>query len=326
MITETVKDPREGFAEGLYEIAGKNKDVLFVSPDSALAMRISKFSEKYPDRIVETGIAEQNAAMIGAGLAAAGKIPFVGTFAVFTGMRICEQLRTFIAYPGLNVKIVGALGGIHAGQQEGPTHQGMEDIGIVRCIPNITLIAAADAVAAKKMTIWAAQHNGPVYIRLGWGKIPVIYSEDYDFKIGKANVLIDDGDDLAIIATGIMVLKALEAREILLKEGIRVKVADMHTIKPIDKETILDLAGKTGAILTAEDHTIVGGLGSAVSEVLSEEQPTLMKRIGIRDTFTESGKGEDLLNKYGMGTKDIVRYTKELIEKKKRGVLGYDKS
>jgi transketolase len=195
----------------------------------------------------------------------------------------------------------------------------MEDIAAIRCIPNITIVAAADAVIAKKMTIWSAQHKGPVYIRLGWGKIPAIYSGEYDFKVGKANILIDDGNDLAIIATGIMVSKALEAREILLKEGIRAKIVDMHTIKPIDKETILNLASKTGAILTAEDHTIIGGLGNAVSEVLSEEQPTLMKRIGVRDTFAESGKGEDLLIKYGMGTEDIVMHAKELIKKKEKG-------
>jgi transketolase len=283
-----------------------------VEADISKSTKTRAFSERFPHRFFNVGVAEQNGTMIAAGLATCGKIPFFSTYSVFGTMRACEQVRTFIAYPRLNVKLAFSHGGLTPGN-DGPTHQGTEDMGIIRTIPNMTIIMPADAVQTKKAVHAVCEHDGPVFIRLTRDAVPVLYKDEDPFQIGKANTL-RTGKDVTVIAIGDMVSKALEAAEILQGKGMSCEVIDMHTLKPLDEEAVLAAACKTRRVVTVEDHNRINGLGSAVAELLSERNPVPVFRIGIPDTFGESGPYEELLRKYGLSTDDIVAACIRIVE------------
>ncbi len=306
---------REAYGEALKELAKTNEKVVVLDADLSKSTKTAMFKEVCPERFFNVGIAEQNLMGTSAGLATTGKIPFASTFAVFATGRAYEIIRNSIAYPKLNVKIAATHAGLTVGP-DGASHQALEDISLMRTIPNMTIINPADAVEAKAAVLKAAEYNGPVYIRLGRSKVPVIYDEsNFDYQIGKGQI-IEDGEDATIIATGIMVNEALKAQIELKEKGINARVVDIHTIKPIDKELIVRCAKETKAIVTAEEHNIIGGLGSAVSEVIVENHPIPMIRIGVKDSFGESGDPQELLEKYGLTSKDIVNAVIEVIKKK----------
>jgi transketolase len=306
---------RTAFGEALVEIAKERNDIVVLDADVATSTKTSIFKEAFPDRFFEMGIAEQNMIGVAAGMATTQKIiPFAVTFAVFATKRACDQVSISIAYPKLNVKIVGSYGGIPTGKA-GATHQAFEDIAIMRAIPNMTVIVPADAVEMKQAVRACVEYNGPVYLRCIRCETPVIFDENYKFEWNKG-VTLRDGEDVTIVSTGIMTPEALVAVNILTEGGIDVRLIHLHTIKPIDMEILIKAAQETNCILTVENHSIVGGLGGAVSEVLSENYPTLIKRIGIKDTFGESGSLNDLFCKYGLTAENIVKEVKEIIKKK----------
>ncbi len=302
--------------QGLETLAEKDDKVMLVCADSLLAMRATEFVEKYPDQYVEIGIAEQNAAATSAGLALEGMIPFFATYAGFITMRACEQIRTFIAYPNLNVKLAGVNGGIAGGEREGTTHQFFEDIGILRTIPNMTILVPADADQARQACIAAASIPGPVYIRLGSGRDPVVFEKDTPFVPFKINVLQENGTDIALFGNGILLPRLMEASEILASKGIGVTLVEVHTVKPLDMEGVTAVLKKCGAAVTAEDHTIMGGLGSAIMETAAENCPVPIARIGLRDTFPGSGLPQELLDYYEMSVDDIIRAAEATIARK----------
>lgn len=307
---------RDAYGEALKELGRVNKDVVVLDADLSKSTRTNWFKEEFPERFINVGIAEQNLIGTAAGLAAAGKIPFASSFAMFATGRAYEIIRNSVAYPKLNVKIAATHAGITVGE-DGASHQSIEDLSLMRTIPNMVVINPADGVEAKAAVLKAAEYNGPVYIRLGRSKVPVIFNEDdYKFEIGKG-IMLEDGTDATIIATGVMVSAALEASKKLAEEGIRVRVINIHTIKPIDKDIIIKAAKDTGAIVTAEEHSIIGGLGSAVSEVLVENYPVPVERIGIKDTFGESGNSDELLVKYGLTPENIIEAVKKVIARKR---------
>ena len=306
---------RTAFGEALVEMAKERKDIVVLDADVATSTKTSIFREAFPERFFEMGIAEQNMMGVAAGMASTQKIiPFAVTFAVFATKRACDQVSISIAYPKLNVKIVGSYGGIPTGKA-GATHQAFEDIAIMRAIPNMTIIDPADAVEMKLAVKACVDYNGPVYLRCIRCETPVIFDKNYKFEWNKG-VTLRDGEDVTIVSTGIMTPEALVAANILTKGGIDVRLIHLHTIKPIDMEILIKGAQETNCILTVENHSIVGGLGGAVSEVLSENYPTLIKRIGIKDTFGESGSLNDLFCKYGLTAENIVKKVKEIIKKK----------
>lgn len=305
---------RDAYGEALKILGQTNKDVVVLDADLSSSTKTAVFAKDNADRFINVGIAEQNLIGTAAGLAAAGKIPFASSFAMFATGRAFEIIRNSVAYPNLNVKIAATHAGLTVGE-DGASHQALEDLSIMRSIPNMTVICPADGIEAKAAVLASADYNGPVYIRLGRSKVPTIFNEDYKFELGKGN-LLSHGKDATIIATGIMTAKALEAKEMLTKENINVRVINIHTLKPIDKEIIIEAARETGAIITAEEHNIIGGLGSAVSEVLSENYPVLMKRVGVEDTFGESGNGDALLEKYRLTSERLVEEIKTIIDKK----------
>lgn len=307
---------RIGFMQGLDALAEKDDRIMLVSADSVLAMRATDFVEKYPDRYVEVGIAEQNAAAVSAGLALEGLIPFFATYAGFITMRACEQIRTFIAYPNLNVKLVGINGGIAAGEREGVTHQFFEDIGILRTIANMTILVPADADQARQAAIAAASISGPVYIRLGSGRDPVVYEKNTPFVPGKINIIQEKGNDIALFGNGVLLPRLFAAATILEQRGIGVTLVEVHTVKPLDVEGITNVLKKCGAAVTAEDHTIIGGLGSAIMEAAAENFPVPISRIGLRDRFPGSGNPDELLDYYGMSVDDIVNAAEVTIVRK----------
>jgi transketolase len=301
---------RDGYGQGLLAI-GEDKKVIALDADLSCSTRSAKFGAKWPERFINVGIAEQNLMGIAAGLAATGKIPFASTFAMFI-LRGFEQIRNSICYSNLNVKICGSHGGLATGE-DGATHQAIEDMSVLRSIPNMTVICPADSMEAKKATIAAYEHIGPVYIRTTRAKTPVVFDEDYDFKIGKGSV-VKDGKDISLIATGSMLYEAMQASEKLEKDGFSVRVINMATIKPIDAELIAECANETGAIITCEDHSIIGGLGSAVAEILAGNTDLPFSRIGVKDTFGESGAPADLKKKYGIDADHIIEEAKRLLE------------
>jgi transketolase len=311
-----MKPTRDGFGEALMELGEKNKDVVALCADLTDSTRAGWFRDKYPDRFFSMGVSEQDMYSAAAGLALTGKIPFASTFGVFASGRAWDQIRISVAYMDLNVKIIGTHGGISVGE-DGATHQAIEEIGLMRILPNMTVIVPCDALEARKATLKAAGMKGPVYIRLGRNKAAVLTKESDPFEIGRAATMAD-GTDLTIIACGIMVEKALEAREILLKEGVKARVINLHTPKPIDAAAIIKAARETGAIVTAEEHLLSCGMGSAVSEVLAESCPTAMRMVGIKDRFGESGAPEELLKKFGLTPKAIVKAAKEALKAKKK--------
>ena len=272
------------------------------------------FAKKFPERFFNMGVSEADMMGTAAGLAAAGKIPFASTFAIFASGRAWEQVRQSIAYPKLNVKIVASHGGITVGE-DGASHQAIEDIAIMRAIPNMTVIVPCDGVETRSVIQEIVKYNGPVYVRVARGKFPVVLPEDYKFTIGKG-VVVRGGKDAAIIANGLMVSHALQAAAMLEKEGLQIQVINMSTIKPIDRELIIKAAQETGAIVTAEEHSIIGGVGEAVASVVAEECPVPLRRVGIQDRFGQSGLAEELLIHYGLMPKDIAATVKEVITKK----------
>lgn len=295
---------RDAYGQALCDLGEKDARVVVFEADIGKSTRSNLFGRKFPERYFNVGVAEQNEMAVAAGAAMCGKISFVNTYAVFASMRACEQVRTFVAYPRLNVKICPSHGGITPAN-DGVTHQATEDLGIMRTIPGMTVLMPADAVSTEKLVWAAAEWEGPVYLRLTRDAVPVIYDENADFEIGKG-VLLREGKDVTVIALGDMVSKALAAANLLSEQGIGAEVIDMHTIKPLDGAIILDSVRKTGAVVTVEDHQVECGLGGAVCEFLGENHPVPIHRIGLRNTFAESGEYELLLKKYKMSPDDIV--------------------
>ncbi len=306
---------RDAYGQALKKLGHENKDIVVLDADLAKSTKTIDFAKEFPERFFDMGVAEQNMVATAAGLAAAGKIPFVSSFAMFASGRAFEQVRNSVAYPNLNVKIGASHAGISVGE-DGASHQSVEDIAIMRAIPNMTVLVPADGPETEAAVRAAVAHRGPVYLRLGRLGVPVIFGDDYKFEIGKA-VSLRDGQDCTIIACGLMTNVAVEAADLLKNEGVQVRVLNMPTIKPIDAEAITKAAQETGAIVTAEEHSIIGGLGSAVAEVLVENQPVPVERVGLKDTFGESGTPADLLKKYGLTTGEVVTAVKKAISRKK---------
>ena len=303
---------RDAYGQTLVELGNEREDIVVMDADLAAATKTGMFKKAHPDRFFNAGIAEGNMMSVAAGLAACGKTVFASSFAMFAAGRAFEQIRNSIAYPHLNVKIAASHGGISVGE-DGATHQCGEDIGIMRTIPGMVIINPADAPEAKAAVRAAADYHGPVYLRLGRLAVPVFNEENVDFTIGKGKVL-REGTDATIIATGLEVNEAMIAADTLQAEGISVRVVNMATIKPIDKDLILACAAETGAIVTAEEHNIIGGLGSAVAEVLVESgKPVPMLRVGVEDTFGRSGPASELLDLYGLTAPHIVNKVKAVL-------------
>lgn len=307
-----MKATREGFGEAMLDLGKRNKSIVALSGDLRESLRMVEFGKAYPERFIEVGVAEQNMAGVAAGMALCGKIPFVCSFAVFSPGRNWDQIRVSIAYTNANVKIIGGHTGIMVGE-DGATHQALEDIALMRALPNMLVMVPADYEQAKKATMALADYVGPAYMRLTRPKTPIFTGPAVPFQIGKAQV-IKEGRDLTIFACGPLVYQALlAAREF--DESVDIEVINVHTIKPLDVETIVRSAKKTGKVITLEDHQINGGLGGAIAEVLSEKQPTLMRRMGMRDVFGESGDWEELWKKYGLDKNGIIKNIKEMIKK-----------
>ncbi|OQB16029.1 MAG: 1-deoxy-D-xylulose-5-phosphate synthase [Firmicutes bacterium ADurb.Bin193] len=306
------KATREAYGEALAEFGAKY-DIVVLDADLSKSTKTETFKKKYPERFINVGIAEANMMAVAAGLAATGKTVFASSFAMFAAGRAFEQVRNSIAYPGLNVKIGATHAGISVGE-DGASHQAIEDIALMRAVPNMVVINPADGYEARGAVEAAILHDGPVYLRFGRLSVPYVYESDYVFKLGKG-VQLKDGSDITLIATGLMVKEALDAAEILKQEGISARVVNIHTIKPIDEEIIIKAAKETGAIVTAEEHNIIGGLGSAVAEVISENCPVKMARVGIKDIFGRSGKPQPLLEEYGLTAKHIAQKAKKLLGK-----------
>jgi transketolase len=305
---------RYAFAEAILELGEKNSDIVVLNADVAKSIHTNEFASKFPEREFNFGIAEQNMMAAAAGMATTGLIPFAATYAVFASMRALDQVRNSIHYPHLNVKIASSHGGITPGP-DGPTHQGQEDLSIMRSIAGSTILAGADSPTVKLATYAAAEFVGPVYLSFTRDPVPILFDIDYPFEIGKA-VTVRDGTDATIIAIRDMVSQALSAAARLAEKGRDVRVIDCHTLKPLDEEAVLLAAEETGAIVTAESNIIYGGLGGAVAEVLVENNPTPMKRIGMSNRFAESGRYLDVVRKYGMSADHIADAVEEVIARK----------
>lgn len=306
---------REAYGKALASIANENQNIVVLDADLSKSTKTADFKAVAPERFFNMGIAEGNMMGVAAGMSTCGKIPFVSTFAMFAAGRAFEQIRNSICYPKLNVKVCATHAGLTVGE-DGATHQSVEDISLMRSIPNMTVINPADDVETTAAIKAIAEMEGPCYVRLGRMAVETVNTDpNYKFQIGKG-VTLAEGNDVTIVATGIMVEAALKAKEELDKEGINARVINIHTIKPIDKELLIKAAKETGAIVTAEEHSVIGGLGSAVSEVVSEECPVPVLKVGIKDVFGESGKPAELLAKYGLTPKDIVEKVKKAINLK----------
>ncbi len=306
---------RIGFGKGVEAAAIKHQNILGIGADITKSVSMNFFAERFPGRFYSLGIAEQNCVGVAAGLALSGKIPVFSTYGVFSAMRTTDQVRISVCYNELHVIIGGAHAGISVGP-DGATHQALEDIAIMRVLPNMTVLSPCDATQAKLAVMAAVEQiKGPVYIRFGREAVPDFTNENMEFKIGSSQIF-HQGKDVTIIATGHLTWEALQAAYQLEKEGISVKVMNLHTIKPIDKEGIIESARETGAIVTAEEHQIAGGMGSAVAEVISANQPVPMEFVGMKDSFGESGQPRELLEKYGMTDKEIITAVKKVLERK----------
>ncbi|MBQ3069948.1 MAG: transketolase family protein [Clostridia bacterium] len=306
---------REGYGEALIELADVYDNLLVMDADLAGATKTGMFKKAHPERFFNAGIAEGNMMSVAAGLAASGKLVFASSFAMFAAGRAFEQIRNSIGYPGLNVKIGATHAGISVGE-DGASHQCCEDIALMRVIPGMTIINPADYYEAKKAVYAAAKMNGPVYMRFGRLAVPTVFDDEYQFEIGKANVLTE-GNDVTIIATGLMVNEALIAYEQLKNEGIQARIINMATIKPIDREAVVAAAKETGVIVTAEEHSIIGGLGSAVCEVVAETVPVPVIRVGVEDVYGRSGPAVELLKVFGLSAENIVAKAKAAVALKK---------
>ncbi len=302
---------RQAYGDALVELGANNKDLVVMDADLSKSTMTVGFSKAFPERFFNMGIAEQNMYGVAAGLAASGKTVVASTFAMFATGRAFEIIRNSIGYPHLNVKICATHAGVTVGE-DGASHQAIEDIALMRSIPGMTVLNPSDGVSAKKAVEAAVAMEGPVYVRLGRAAVPIVYDEDMEFEIGKG-LTVKDGSDVTIIATGIMVNEAIQAAEKLEAEGISARIIDIHTIKPIDEEIIIKAAKETKGIVTAEEHSVIGGLGSAVAEVTAKNAPAKIKMIGIQDRFGQSGKPDQLMKEYGLTADDIVAACKELL-------------
>ncbi len=309
------KATREAYGEALKEIGGKNEQIVVLDADLSKSTKTNVFAKAYPQRFFNVGIAEQNLVGTAAGLAASGKIPFVSTFAMFAAGRAFEQIRNSVCYPKLNVKVAATHAGLTVGE-DGASHQAIEDVSLMRSLPNMTVLVPADEEETRQAIAWATEYQGPVYIRLGRMSVDAVSPEGYVFAPAKAAVLTE-GNDVALIANGVMVTAALEAAKTLAAEGIQARVINMASVKPLDAAAVVSAAKETGAIVTCEEHSIIGGLGSAVAEVLAEQAPAPMERVGVKDTFGESGKPKELLAKYGLTAADVAEAARRVVARKK---------
>jgi len=310
-----MKKTREGFGRALVDLGEQDPRIVVLVGDLSESTMVNFFAERFPDRFIQVGIAEQNMCGIAAGLAAMGKIPFFSTYGAFASCRAADQIRVTVAYSNLNVKIGGAHGGISVGP-DGATHQAMEEISIIRSIPNMSMIVPCDYWETYKATVAAAKHDGPVYIRFGREDVPVVTGKDTPFTFGKGEIFAE-GTDLTIIACGVMVYEALRARTTLAERGIAARVVDLHTVKPIDRELILRCARETGALVTAEEHQVNGGLGGAVAEVVVQGAPVPMELVAVHDRFGQSGKPSELMDAFGLRDRDIVAAATRVLQRKR---------
>ena len=301
---EEKKATRQSYGEALLELGKENENIVVLDADLAGATKTDIFAKEFPNRFFDMGIAESNMMATAAGFATCGKVPYASTFAVFAAGRAYDQIRNSICYPNLNVKICATHCGVTVGE-DGATHQMLEDLALMRTLPNMTVLSVSDDIQTKWAVKEISKIQGPVYLRLARMGTPIIYDENTKFEIGKA-VQIGDGTDATVFATGVTVAEALKAKEILEEKGINIRVVDMHTIKPIDEDIIVKSAQETEKLISIEDHNVIGGLGSAISEVLTEKCPTKLIRLGINDTFGKSGKAEELMKYFGITVHDIV--------------------
>lgn len=304
--------PREAFAKTLVKLGEKNPDILVLDADLATSTKVSYFKERFPERFIAVGIAEQNMIGIAAGLSTLGFIPFATTLACFASRRVCDQVMISVAYPRLNVKIVGAYVGLFVGKN-GATHQALEDIAIMRSIANMVVIEPVDGLETKEVVKFASEYDGPMYLRIGRDPMPSIVPPDYRFHLGKGLVL-REGKDVTLISSGTLLEDTLTAASLLEKEGIEARVINMSSLKPVDEELIMKAAEETGRIVTVENHNIIGGLGSAVAEVTSEKMPAKLKRLGVRDVFGKSGTNEEMKKKFGLAAEDIAKEVTGFLE------------
>ena len=305
---------RDAYGKALVELGKENSDIVVLDADLSKSTKTDAFGKAYPDRFIDIGIQEANLVGIASGLASCGKIPFISSFACFLMCKGYEQLRVGVAFSGQNVKVVTSHGGISVGE-DGASQQSVEDFALACTLPGFTVIVPSDEFSAKSLIKKSAFHKGPVYVRTGRSKAPIIYNEKSEFQIGKG-VKLRNGKDVTLVATGLLVFEALEAAELLKEKGIDASVVDIHTLKPIDKELLIAEARVTKAFVVAEEHLIFGGLGSAVSQLISQNQPVPVEFIGIQDTYAESGKPDELLKKYGLTSKDIARAAEKVISRK----------
>lgn len=307
--------PRDGFGEALLELGKTNPSVIALTADLAESTRVQKFAEAYPERFIEMGVAEQNMAGVAAGAALAGKIPFMTSYAVFSPGRNWDQIRVSICYSKANVKIIGAHAGISVGP-DGATHQALEDVAITRVLPNLVVVVPCDSIEARKATLAAAAHVGPVYLRFGREKTPLVTTDSTPFILGRAQVLTA-GTDVTVIANGQMVAEALTAAEQLESEKIAVRVMNLHTVKPFDTAAVVTAAQETGAVVVAEEHQQIGGLFGAVAETLAQHHPVPIESVGVRDRFGESGSPHELMTHYGLTATEIITAIRRVLERKK---------
>ncbi len=315
MNKKQMANPRDAYGETLVELGGKHENIVVLDADLSKSTKTILFAKKYPERFFEMGIAEANMISAAAGLASCGKIPFASTFAVFATGRVYDQIRMDVAYSEANVKIFATHGGISVGK-DGASHQMIEDLTLMRVLPNMTVLAPSDATQTRRLVELMAITDGPMYARIGRANAPILYTKEdlKDIEIGKG-FTIRDGSDISIIACGTMVDQAVDAWEQLSKEGISARVIDMHTIKPLDEKLVLKCARQTKAVITIEEHSVIGGLGGAVSEVIAENHLAVpFKRMGVQDMFCESGEPEELFEKYGLSTPHIVKTVKKLLK------------
>jgi transketolase len=306
---------RDAFGEVLADLAAQDDRIMYLAADT-LSVGGFQFNSQSPERALNVGIAEQNMTLMGAGIAACGAKVFIASYAVFASMRMCEQVRTFVAYPKLDVKIIAGMGGLSGGE-EGVTHQGTEDVSIMRSIPNMVVVVPADVAATRVITKAITEYEGPVYLRLGKNESPQVFDDNYRFTIGKANIMKSEGTDAAIICNGPVVGRCVGAVEALRQAGYGVKLIEMPCVKPIDRETIIWVAQECGLLVTMEDNNIMGGLGSAVAEVVGETgSGAVVRRMGLEDQFAQSGDCEELLDLYGFGVEDLVVTLQQEIKKK----------
>lgn len=305
---------RDAYGRTLLELGRENQDIVALDADLSSSTKTGLFAAEFPQRHFQMGIAEANMIGTAAGLASCGKVPFASTFAVFATCRAFDQLRTSVAYPNLNVKVVATHGGITVGE-DGASHHAIEDIALACALPNFVVIVVADARETEEAIRAVARHVGPAYVRLSRPAVPVIYEDECDFAIGRSIQLLEGGD-VTIIANGLMVSRALEAARVLLSQGIRSRVLDMHTVKPLDREAVSRAALETGAIVTAEEHLLHGGLGTAVAQAAAESRPVPIRFVAIRDRYARSGRPDELLELYGLTAREIVRAVEEVIQEK----------